>query len=153
MFLRFVQFKNQVEKQWKNHKKTISNQQRKNMKHHWEIHRIWSQKASQIHSKINTVLKTPSKTTFLSARGCFRESKCRRIKFFGSFLAPPWILRGPQTRPKSAKWRQNDYNFCSAKWASNQLASQVPFGTLLGTIFFDFGWILDEFWWIWASIW
>ena len=33
--------------------------------------------------------------------------KSRRIDFFGPFLAPGPISRGPKNRPKSTKWRQN----------------------------------------------
>ena len=45
----------------------------------------------------------PHKNEFLAPLGRVRTPKSRRIQFFGSFLAPPWILRDPQNHPKSAK--------------------------------------------------
>ena len=48
----------------------------------------------------------PSKNDLLRSRDRFRTPKSRRIDFFGSFLAPPWILRDPkilQNRPGGAK--------------------------------------------------
>ena len=43
---------------------------------------------------------TPSKNDFLAPFGRPGVPKSRRIEFFGSFLAPPWFLRGPQKWPK-----------------------------------------------------
>ena len=85
---------------------------------------------------------SPSKNYFLAPLGRFRTPKSRRIEFSNPFLAPPWILRDPQNRPKSPKWRQNGSQIISGAltfWGSkNRLASKVVFGPLLGVIFVIF---------------
>jgi len=49
--------------------------------------------------------------------------KSRRIDFFGPFLAPPRIFRGPQNRQKSSKWCQN----ASKKYQSEALIDAPAF--------------------------
>ena len=51
------------------------------------------------------VLNAPQNLFFLPF-GCQSALKSRRIEFFGPFLVPSRIFRGPQNHLKSPKWRQ-----------------------------------------------
>ena len=89
----------------------------------------------------------PSKNIFFHSQDRSRTPKSRRINFFGSFLAPPWILRGPQNHPKSAKWRQKAPKIIPSlllELSWNPFPRYPP-RTLLGIIFNDFGRIFNEF--------
>ena len=87
----------------------------------------------------------PSKNDFLHSRARFRTPKSRRIEFFGSFLAPPWILRGPQNHLKSAKWHQNGLIKTLPRRSWHQPASKTLPETPPGTILVDFWLIFDWF--------
>ena len=90
----------------------------------------------------------PSKNVFFRSQDRSRTPKSRRIDFLGSFLAPPWILRGPQNHPKSAKWRQKAPKIIPSlllELSWNRPFSKIAPRTFLGIIFNDFGWIFNEF--------
>ena len=92
---------------------------------------------------------SPPKNNFLAPLGRFGRPQSRRIEFFGSFLAPPWILRDPKNHPKSIFNIKTFKNHVRAEHFFNTI-SKVAFGSLLGTILVHFGWISNEFWWILA---
>ena len=82
----------------------------------------------------------PSKNDFSAPLGRFWAPKNRRIEFFGSFLAPPWILRGPQNRLKSI-FNIKNLDF----WLSRaQPFSKIASGPFLGTTLVDLGSIFNE---------
>ena len=103
---------------------------------------VWGPQAShfptKIQSKNQPFSETPSWTFDF---WCDVVPNC-------SILGPPWCQLGLKWRPKSPKWRQKPeiYEKCLVHW--NQLAPKVFFGALLGITLIDFGWILNEFWWI-----
>ena len=79
------------------------------MKQTWTIINKWSQHLAKNHEKPikkSMHFSNPSKNNFLSPRDRFQTPKSRRIEFCSLFLAPPWILRGPQNHPKSATWHK-----------------------------------------------
>ena len=87
----------------------------------------------------------PSKNDFLRLRDRFRTPKGPRIEFFGSFLAPPWILRCPQNHLKSAKWHQNGLIKTLPRRSWHQPASKTLPETLPGTILAHVWWIFVRF--------
>ena len=99
----------------------------------------------------------PSKNDFLRPRGRFQTPKSRRIEFFGSFLAPPWILRGPQNRPSGAKnrifvkrfsvvFRNLEPTCCQGRFRSAHGHHFGRFGMDFGWIWMDFGIMFQGFW-------
>ena len=89
---------------------------------------------------------TPSKNDFLAPFGRPVVPKSRRIEFFGPFLAPPWILRDPQNRPKS--------NFNIKNRQKKQMPQSI-FSTQFPRSLSDRSWapfwsILDGFWKVFA---
>ena len=82
----------------------------------------------------------PPKNDFLAPLGHIRTPTSRRIQFFGPFLAPPWILRGPQNRPKSFKWRQNDRKERTPVLPGRAPGADLFQGSILGPIF-DNNWM------------
>ena len=85
----------------------------------------------------------PPKNDFLAPSGRVRTPKSRRIQFFGPFLAPPWILRGPQNRPKSPKWRQNGRKERTPVLPGGAPGANLFPGSILGAIFDAFWMIFD----------
>ena len=88
---------------------------------------------------------SPFKNDFWAPLNCFRMPASRRIEFFGSFLAPPWILRGPQNRPKSPKWRQNGRKERTPVLPGGAPGANLFPGSILGAIFDAFWMIFDGF--------
>ena len=85
----------------------------------------------------------PPKNDFLAPSGRVRAPKSHRIHFFGPFLAPPWILRGPQNRPKSPKWRQNGRKEQTPVLPGGAPGANLFPGSILGAIFEAFWMIFD----------
>ena len=99
----------------------------------------------------------PSQNYFLSPHGCFWESTCRRIKFFGPFWVPPWIFKGSK---KLTKNRQNVSKDAGPSFTgphqepapTPEAALSAP-GFIFGWFWEGFGWIFDEFSMILSSFW
>ena len=106
MILGFAKFSERSRKLIKTLKKQPPNGNEKNMKNQSKTFPKQGQKSLKIHSKINAISKS-AQNYFLAPSGRVQMPKSRRIQFFGPFLAPPWILRGPQNHPKSAKSHQH----------------------------------------------
>ena len=148
MILGFAKFSERSRKLIKNIKKTTSKRQ---WKKRWKINQKPTQNRAKNHKKsIQKSMRFPSppKNVFLAPSGRVRTPKSRRIQFFGPFLAPPWILRGPQNHPKSAKWRQKAPKIIPSlllELSWNRPFSKIAPRTFLGIIFNGFGWIFNEF--------
>ena len=118
------------------------------MKHHQKMNPKSNQKTLKIHSKIVVFSRTLQKHFFFAPRTAPGHLKVAVLIFVGSFLAPPWILRGPQNHPKSAKWRQKAPKIIPSlllELSWNRPFSKIAPRTFLGIIFNDFGWILMNF--------
>ena len=101
----------------------------------------------------------PSQNYFLSPHGCFWESTCRRIKFFGPFWVPPWIFKGSKKLTKIAKTSPRTPGLVSPDHTRSQLLPQRPpwvpqasfsdgFGKVLDGFLMNFQWFWVAFEWI-----
>ena len=82
-----------------------------------------------------------SKNSLLAPSGRFRAPNSRRIEFFGSFLAPLWILRAPkiiQNRLSGAKREWKSEPQCCPGGLLEPTSSRVHFGSHFGCLLDDF---------------